>query len=68
VHAEDPSLHVHQIASLDPADAQPAIDAARAANAVIVSLVSRRERLEDLFIKAVSDPVTGRPLPPGAAR
>jgi hypothetical protein len=33
-----------------------------------VSLTARRERLEDLFIKAVSDPLTGRPLPPGAAR
>jgi ABC-2 type transport system ATP-binding protein len=68
VHAEDPTLHVHEITSPDPAAAQPAIDAARAANAVIVSLTARRERLEDLFIKAVSDPVTGRPLPPGAAR
>jgi ABC-2 type transport system ATP-binding protein len=68
VHAEDPTLHVHDIASLDPTDAQAAIDAARAANAVIVSLTARRERLEDLFIKAVSDPLTGRPLPPGAAR
>jgi ABC-2 type transport system ATP-binding protein len=67
-HPDDPALRVHEIASMDPLDAQLAIDAARAAGAVIVSLTSRRERLEDLFMKAVTDPVTGRPLPPGAAR
>jgi ABC-2 type transport system ATP-binding protein len=67
-HPDDATLMVHEIASIDPLHAQPAIDAARAAGAVIVSLTPRRERLEDLFMKAVTDPLTGRPLPPGAAR
>ena len=67
-HADDATVLVHEIPSLDPAEAQPAIDAVRRAGALVVSLVPRRERLEDLFIKAVSDPETGRPLPPGAAR
>jgi ABC-2 type transport system ATP-binding protein len=66
-HPEDATALVHEIPSLDARDAQAAIDEARRAGAVIVSLVRRRERLEDLFIKAVSDPVTGLPLPPGAA-
>jgi len=64
--AADASVFRHIIPSLDPAVAQPAIDAARAAGAMIVSLEGKRERLEDLFIKAVTDPLTGLPLPPGA--
>ena len=63
----DAAVHRHVIPSLDSAAAQPAIDAARAAGASIVSLTPQRERLEDLFMKAVTDPLTGLPLPPGAA-
>jgi ABC-2 type transport system ATP-binding protein len=63
----DPMLCVHDIPSLDPAAAQPAIDAARRAGATIVSLVPERQGLEALFMKAVTDPLTGQPLPPGAA-
>jgi len=63
----DATVHRHVIPSLDTAAAQPAIDAARAAGASIVSLTPQRERLEDLFMKAVTDPLTGLPLPPGAA-
>ena len=63
---DDPALARYRVPSLDAADAQPAVDAARAAGAQVVSLVPQRERLEDLFLKAVTDPVTGRPLPPGA--
>ena len=64
--ADEPGLARYRVPSLDAADAQPAIDAARAAGAQVVSLVPQRERLEELFMKAVTDPVTGRPPPPGA--
>ena len=65
-HADEPGLARYRVPSLDAADAQPAIDAARAAGAQVVALVPQRERLEELFMKAVTDPATGRPPPPGA--
>ena len=63
----DPSVRRHVLPTLDPAAAQPAIDAARRAGATVISLTPCREGLESLFMKAVTDPVTGRPLPPGAS-
>ena len=65
--ASDASVMRYDIADVDPEAAQPAIDAARAAGGVVVSLQASRERLEDLFMKAVIDPATGLPPPPGAA-
>ena len=63
----DPAIRRHVLPTLDAAAAQPAIDAARRAGATVISLTSCREGLESLFMKAVTDPVTGRPLPPGAS-
>ncbi len=63
----DATVTAYRIEGADPERAQPAIDAARAAGGVVVSLTSSRERLEDLFMKAVIDPATGLPPPPGAA-
>jgi ABC-2 type transport system ATP-binding protein len=62
----DASTRRYTLATLDAAAAQPALDAARRAGAVVISLTPVREGLESLFMKAVTDPVTGRALPPGA--
>jgi hypothetical protein len=50
----------------EAADVQPAIDALRAAGAVIVRVERARETLEDLFVRSVVDE-HGRSVP-GAAR
>ena len=63
----DAAARRYLLRTTDPAAAQPAIDAARRAGATIVSLTPFREGLESLFMKAVTDPRTGRPLPPGAS-
>ncbi|MEO0512969.1 MAG: ABC transporter ATP-binding protein [Planctomycetota bacterium] len=47
---------------------QPAIDALRARRLVLRSVRPVRPSLEDLFMTAVTDPETGRPLAPGADR
>ncbi|MFZ9688262.1 MAG: ATP-binding cassette domain-containing protein [Phycisphaerales bacterium] len=52
----------------DAADAQPVIDRLRASGSVIERAVSMRESLEDLFIRAVTDPSSGGTLNPGALR
>jgi len=52
----------------DSAQMQPAVDALRAAGKTIVSMRPVRETLEDLFMRAVTDPTTGKTLQPGAAR
>jgi ABC-2 type transport system ATP-binding protein len=46
---------------------QPLIDALRARGAIIRSMRPVRPSLEDLFMEAVTDPVTGAVLAPGAA-
>lgn len=53
--------------STEPADAQPIIDRLRQEQRTIVSVRPIRENLEDLFIRAVTDPATGKTLEPGAA-
>jgi len=58
--------HQYVFADLDAAAAQPALDAARAAGGEIISLVPMRQRLEELFMKIVVDPLTGKAPPPGA--
>ncbi len=54
--------------SAEPADAQPLLDRLRASQSTIVSVRPVRESLEDLFMRAVHDPATGKPLQVGAAQ
>ncbi len=54
------------IASAEPAPIQPILDRLRADDLVICAVKPVRETLEDLFMRAVTDPVTGRALQPGA--
>jgi ABC-2 type transport system ATP-binding protein len=51
----------------EPALIQPVIDALRARGLSIRSIRPVRESLEDLFMKAVTDPTTGREFKPGAS-
>ncbi len=51
----------------DPRAIQPVLDALRAAGLLIRAARPLRPSLEDLFMRAVIDPTTGRALPPGAA-
>jgi ABC-2 type transport system ATP-binding protein len=55
------------IRSIEPAAIQPVIDRLRGEERVIVSVASVRETLEDLFMRAITDPTTGAILQPGAA-
>jgi len=52
----------------DAAAAQPIIDRLRAQRAVIHRFQACGESLEDLFIRSVIDPATGKARPPGAPR
>ncbi len=52
----------------DAIEAQPAIDRLRAHGAIIERAVPVRESLEDLFIRAVTDPSSGGTFNPGAVR
>ena len=56
------------ITATEPAQVQPIIDRLRAEGRTIVSIAPVRESLEDLFMRAVTDPTTGATLGPGAAR
>ena len=58
--------HQYVFADVDAAAAQPALDVARAAGGEIISLIPMRQRLEELFMKIVVDPLTGKAPPPGA--
>lgn len=51
----------------DPAAVQPLLDALRAKGITIRAVRPVRESLEDLFMKAVTDPNTGKEFKPGAA-
>ncbi|MEE8154208.1 MAG: ABC transporter ATP-binding protein [Phycisphaerales bacterium] len=51
----------------DPNQVQPIIDRLRSENRTIHSIKPVRESLEDLFMRAVTDPQTGKTLAPGAA-
>jgi ABC-2 type transport system ATP-binding protein len=51
----------------DAARVQPVLDALRRAGLTIASVRPFRPSLEDLFMQAVTDPSTGRALPPGAS-
>jgi ABC-2 type transport system ATP-binding protein len=50
----------------EPAMVQPLIDRLRQGGHAIVSVKPVRETLEDLFMRAVTDPTTGKVLAPGA--
>ena len=52
---------------VEAAAIQPFIDRLRAEKRTIHAVRPIRETLEDLFMRAVTDPATGRTLPPGAA-
>ena len=58
--------HQYVFSDLDTAAAQPALDAARAMGGEIISLIPMRQGLEELFMKIVVDPTTGKAPPPGA--
>jgi ABC-2 type transport system ATP-binding protein len=56
-----------EVATIDPAEVQPAIDTLRSAGAVIKRVQLFRPSLEDLFIEAVGSPMrTGGAVPVGA--
>jgi ABC-2 type transport system ATP-binding protein len=60
----------HDTLSISTSDAtvvQPMIDALRARGLTIKAVRPTRPSLEDLFMRAVSDPASGRALAPGAA-
>jgi len=58
--------NVLRLGTEDPGLIQPIIDRVRAAGGVITSVRGVRPSLEDLFMRAVTDPVTGETLAPGA--
>ncbi len=53
---------------LDAIGAQPVLDRLRAERRTVVAVQTVRESLEDLFMRAVTDPSTGLIFKPGAAR
>ncbi len=54
------------IRTTDPILIQPVVDSLRAAGVIIRSIRPMRPSLEDLFMEAVIDPLTGQPLHIGA--
>lgn len=52
----------------DPVVVQPILDQLRKADVIIESVLPKRESLEDLFVRSVTDPTTGVALDPGANR
>lgn len=59
--------HFLRVETQDAAVIQPLIDAARSRGRIIRAVRPTRPTLEDLFIRAVTDPKTGETLKPGAA-
>ena len=58
--------HQYVFGDVDAAAAQPALAAAIATGGEIISLIPMHQRLEELFMKIVVDPATGKAPPPGA--
>lgn len=56
-----------RVGSTDPTIMQPIVDHVRVQGLTIRTLREVRPSLEDLFMSAVTDPTTGKALPPGAA-
>jgi ABC-2 type transport system ATP-binding protein len=65
VEVEGPAVRV---GTIDPVQIQPVLDALRAAGLTIRRMLPVRQSLEDLFMEAVTDPVTGQAMAPGAER
>ncbi|CAN5726124.1 ABC transporter ATP-binding protein [soil metagenome] len=59
--------HTITIKTSDPRSIQPLIDRLRAAAYTITAVRDTRPSLEELFMRAVTDPATGRAFDPGAA-
>jgi ABC-2 type transport system ATP-binding protein len=55
-----------RIGSTDPADVQSLLDGARQRGLIVRRVQQMRVSLEDLFIEAVTDPVSGKSMTPGA--
>ena len=55
-----------RVGLLDAAAVQPLLDALRSAGLVVRRMQAVRQSLEELFMEAVTDPVTGRAATPGA--
>lgn len=49
-------------------EVQPVIDLLRSRRALVIGVREMRESLEEMFLRAVRDPATGRALPPGAVQ
>jgi len=64
-NAADTTLY---LSTLEPGDVQPVIDRLRSEGTVITGIGVKRESLEELFMRAVTNPTTGETLKPGAAR
>ncbi len=62
-----PNAVTIQVQTEEAAEFQPVIDALRRAGMTIRAIRPVRWSLEDLFMKAVTDPTTGQTLAPGAA-
>ncbi|MEZ6235391.1 MAG: ATP-binding cassette domain-containing protein [Phycisphaerales bacterium] len=56
-----------RVGTTDPAAIQPILDGLRERGVMIRSVRPMRPSLEDLFMEAVTDPMTGEVLKPGAA-
>lgn len=54
------------IRGAEPGPVQPILDALRSSGLTIISVRPMRESLEDLFMRAVTDPETGKAHKPGA--
>ena len=65
VEVEGPTVRV---GTTDPVQIQPVLDALRAAGLTLRRMLPVRQSLEDLFMEAVTDPVTGQAMMPGAER
>jgi ABC-2 type transport system ATP-binding protein len=57
-----------RVGTIDPVQVQPVLDALRAAGLTLRRMLPVRQSLEDLFMEAVTDPVTGQAMAPGAER
>jgi ABC-2 type transport system ATP-binding protein len=55
------------VRAIEPEAVQPILDRLRGDGAIIVAVAPVRETLEDLFMRAITDPETGQILQPGAA-
>ena len=56
------------VGTADAPRVQPLLDALRRQNLIVKRLLPVRQTLEDLFIEAVTDPISGIAYAPGAAR